>query len=148
MNEAEAFLTGKDYSALGNRFYKMSGAGNCFILVHHRGEEDEQLKKLAKSLCNREFGIGADGVLVIYTSDPRLTEENEAGETKGIFHMRVFNADGSFAEMCGNGLRCFAALLVRENMVPNISANDVTKIKISTDSDIKNVQVERGDRPN
>lgn len=106
------------------------------------------MKKLAKSLCDREFGIGADGLLVVYTSDPRLTEEKETEGTKGIFHMRIFNADGSFAEMCGNGLRCFASLLVRENMVANVLANDVTKLKISTDSGIKNVQVERGDRPN
>jgi diaminopimelate epimerase len=72
-------------------FKKMVGAGNDFIVIDS-GLKD--LNVLTKKICDRKTGIGADGVLVI--------EKSKIAD----FKMRIFNADGSEAEMCGNGLRC------------------------------------------
>jgi diaminopimelate epimerase len=102
-------------------FTKMHGLGNDFILVDCRNlelgtlpafrqAENPELKTeylayrqavselgtLAEHLCHRRFGIGADQLLLLYTSDI------------ADFKMRIFNADGSEVEMCGNGIRCFA----------------------------------------
>jgi len=83
-------------------FYKMSGAGNDFILVDNRsGVFDFPDTGLAvKSLCRRGMSVGADGVILI-----------EPADREGIdFRWRFFNADGSNATMCGNGARCAARL--------------------------------------
>jgi diaminopimelate epimerase len=81
-------------------FTKMHGLGNDFIVIdcrnHALGMRSEELGDLSKRLCHRRFGIGADQVLLLYTSD------------RADFGMRIFNADGSEVEMCGNGIRCFA----------------------------------------
>jgi diaminopimelate epimerase len=79
------------------KFVKMEGLGNDFVVTHHVGA-----KKLAgmlpriRALCDRRTGIGADGVILLLPS------------SKADFRMRIFNADGSEAEMCGNGIRCCA----------------------------------------
>jgi len=75
-------------------FTKMVGSGNDFIVV--KGKPCGNLSKLAKLLCDRKFGIGADGLLLV----------NQRKNTD--LAMRIFNADGSEAEMCGNGARCAA----------------------------------------
>ena len=76
-------------------FTKMVGAGNDFIVIDTRlNAQGSRLKGYVKRLCERKTGIGADGVLVL--------EKSKAAD----FKMRIFNADGSVAEMCGNGLRC------------------------------------------
>jgi len=79
-------------------FYKLQASGNDFILVDNRKLKLKSLslKKLAQERCQRKLGIGADGLLVIEPSK------------KACFKMRIFNADGSEAEMCGNGARCTA----------------------------------------
>src|SRR5689334_13687033 len=83
-------------------FEKYEGLGNDFIVV----DADEPLTAIeVKRLCDRHFGIGADGVLVVgspKTSGARAT-------------MVVQNADGSRPEMCGNGLRCVALHLARRD---------------------------------
>jgi len=79
-------------------FTKLQGLGNDFVLIDARSNE-YSWKHLAKSMCLLHFGIGADGLLVLLQSD------------KADFRMRVFNADGTEAEACGNGLRCFARYL-------------------------------------
>ena len=76
-------------------FTKMQGAGNDFILVE-AGGIDRNWSQMAIAMCNRHFGIGGDGLLLLLPSD------------KADFQMRVFNPDGSEAEACGNGLRCMA----------------------------------------
>lgn len=80
------------------RFYKYHGAGNDFILIDNRRGEVEETEKseLAVKLCHRRFGIGGDGLLLVESSK------------KADLKMRIFNPDGSEAEMCGNGIRCFA----------------------------------------
>ena len=80
------------------KFTKMHGLGNDFIIIDSRTEKLEgiDLSKLAVKLCDRNYGIGADGILIAGPSN--------SADVK----MRLFNPDGSEAEMCGNGIRCFA----------------------------------------
>ena len=79
-------------------FVKLEGSGNDFILIDSRDKnlEGVSLSDLAVKLCDRHFGIGADGLLVISPSN------------KADIQMRIINSDGSEAEMCGNGIRCVA----------------------------------------
>ncbi|MDD5432613.1 MAG: diaminopimelate epimerase [Candidatus Omnitrophica bacterium] len=77
-------------------FKKMVAAGNDFVVVKSLGLSTEKYSKLAKKACDRKFGIGADGLLVM--------ENSKIADIR----MRIFNADGSEAEMCGNGARCAA----------------------------------------
>ena len=84
------------------RFAKLVAAGNDFVLIDNRVcriTSSAQLRDLARKMCDRKFGAGADGLLVL--------EKSKVADLK----MRVFNADGSEAQMCGNGARCFAYYL-------------------------------------
>ena len=88
-------------------FTKMSGHGNDFIIMDGRKDPDgTNWSDLARAWCARRTSIGADGLLII-----------EPGTVADI-RMRIFNADGSEAEMCGNGARCAAAFAVREGIAP------------------------------
>jgi diaminopimelate epimerase len=79
-------------------FWKMSGAGNDFVCLDNRRKKLRLTRRQIGRLCHRQFGVGADGLLVL-----------EPAEAKGAdFRMRYYNADGGEAEMCGNGARCFA----------------------------------------
>ncbi len=77
-------------------FTKMVASGNDFIVLKSFSSKVLRLKVLARRMCDRKFGIGADGLL--------LLEKSRVADVK----MRIFNADGSEAEMCGNGARCAA----------------------------------------
>lgn len=79
-------------------FFKMNGSGNDFILIDNRdcALGGLNLSKFAKTICQRNFSVGADGLILI--------EDSEIADFKWQF----FNADGSVAEMCGNGGRCAA----------------------------------------
>jgi len=79
-------------------FMKMSGSGNDFILIDHREPilGEEEMKAFARKVCQRRVSVGADGLILIERSE------------KADFKWRFFNADGSEAEMCGNGGRCAA----------------------------------------
>lgn len=78
-----------------SRFYKYSGAGNDFVLF------EEAIPAPVPSICHRKRGIGADGVLLLQKKSP------------SHYQMQIFNADGSEAEMCGNGLRTFFSHLFK-----------------------------------
>ncbi|MCS6949526.1 MAG: diaminopimelate epimerase [bacterium] len=80
------------------QFTKMHGIGNDFVVLDCLKSELEEnsLPELARRLCDRRFGIGADGIILVLPS--RMAH----------LRMRMFNPDGSEAEMCGNGIRCFA----------------------------------------
>lgn len=81
------------------RFTKMQGTGNDFVLVETKdGRRD--WSPIAVAMCDRHFGIGADGLLLLLPS------------AKADFQMRIFNADGSEAEACGNGTRCIVKYFV------------------------------------
>ncbi|MBM4340574.1 MAG: diaminopimelate epimerase [Deltaproteobacteria bacterium] len=77
---------------------KMSGSGNDFILIDHRKPliENNRMKEFARKVCQRRISVGADGLIFIENSE------------KADFKWQFFNADGSVAEMCGNGGRCAA----------------------------------------
>jgi len=79
-------------------FFKMHGSGNDFILIDNRRDilKRKKLKDVAVTICNRHYSVGADGLIIIV---PSRTVD---------FKWRFFNADGSEAEMCGNGSRCAA----------------------------------------
>lgn len=83
------------------RFCKYQGAGNDFILIDNRQKIFAADKAEIQKLCHRRFGIGADGIICLENS------------STADFAMRIFNADGSEAEMCGNGVRCLAAFVRR-----------------------------------
>jgi len=78
------------------KFTKMQGAGNDYVYVNCFQERVEDPARLAVRLSNRNFGIGSDGLILILPSE------------KADVRMRMFNADGSESEMCGNGIRCVA----------------------------------------
>ncbi|MBI4399920.1 diaminopimelate epimerase [Candidatus Micrarchaeota archaeon] len=80
-------------------FIKMHGTGNDFVIIDERKKilvKDKEKHGLALKLCDRHFGIGADGIIFISNSK------------KNDMKMRIINSDGSEAEMCGNGIRCLA----------------------------------------
>ena len=81
------------------KFEKWQGCGNDFVIIDRVGNAIDEPEKI-KWICDRHFGIGADGVIYVMSS------------TKAATRMRIFNADGTEAEMCGNGLRCFAKYLL------------------------------------
>lgn len=87
------------------KFTKMQGCGNDYILIDEDEEAVEQEKKgqMAKILCDRHFGIGADGILFV----KRLPRQDSLSLER--FQMEIYNMDGSKANMCGNGMRCVAA---------------------------------------
>ncbi|WP_368487852.1 diaminopimelate epimerase [Clostridium sp. BJN0013] len=102
------------------KFTKMHGTGNDFIVIDDRenrflGKEEE----LGLRLCNRHFSIGADGILIVRNSNIAPIK------------MVIINSDGSYASMCGNGIRCFAKYVWEENLVKD------TALKIETGDGIK-----------
>ncbi|MEA4924352.1 MAG: diaminopimelate epimerase [Syntrophomonadaceae bacterium] len=87
-------------------FVKMHGLGNDFIIVEMNSwQEADALQPHAQAVCDRNFGIGADGLIVI-GPDPEMD----------VF-MRIFNSDGSEPEMCGNGIRCVARYVFEHKLV-------------------------------
>jgi diaminopimelate epimerase len=80
------------------KFWKMHGLGNDYVVIDNREEKivDAEAAELARKLCRRRFSVGADGILFV--------SKSAVADVK----MRIFNTDGSEAEMCGNGIRCFA----------------------------------------
>ena len=86
-------------------FVKMHGLGNDFIIPEINEADLTDLSELAKILCDRHTGIGADGILLVCNSN----EEN--------IRMRIFNSDGTEAEMCGNGIRCFAKYVYEKKII-------------------------------
>lgn len=77
-------------------FTKYHGTGNDFIILEEAQLGGATPEAVAKALCHRQFGIGADGLMVVHPS------------SRGAVRMAYYNQDGSVAPMCGNGLRCFA----------------------------------------
>ncbi|MDD3375608.1 MAG: diaminopimelate epimerase [Candidatus Omnitrophica bacterium] len=84
-------------------FTKMCGAGNDFIIIN--ASSGLNVKKLAQKICHRTDGIGADGLMILDKS------------RKADYKMRIINADGSEAEMCGNGARCMAAYILKTKTI-------------------------------
>ncbi len=83
-------------------FVKMSGAGNDFVVIDNRALNHSLTREQIARLCDRHFGVGADGLLAVEPAG------HDNGAPEADFRMRYYNADGGEAEMCGNGARCFA----------------------------------------
>lgn len=90
------------------RCAKMNGNGNDFLVIDDRQGrfDDDALSRMARLLCRRRESVGADGLLVVAHSE------------RTLFRMRLFNADGSEGEMCGNGARCMARYAREEGIAP------------------------------
>lgn len=101
------------------KFTKMHGNGNDFIVIEDLNNTIGDDGKVASTLCHRNFGIGGDGILIVRKS------------TIADIQMVIINSDGSYAAMCGNGIRCFAKY-VWENKLVN-----KTNMKIETGDGIK-----------
>lgn len=99
------------------KFTKMQGLGNDYLYIY--GEVPLNVKELAIKYSDRHFGVGSDGLIFISPSDV------------ADFKMRIFNADGSEAKMCGNGIRCVGKFVYDKGYT------DKTELKIETLSGIK-----------
>ena len=84
------------------KFFKMHGLGNDFVFTFAGAGELDALQKKSAAICDRNFGVGADGLIVLVPSQ------------KADVRMVIFNSDGSEAEMCGNAIRCAAVLWVQK----------------------------------
>ena len=98
-------------------FEKMHGLGNDFIVLERRHMPNNvDDRKLAIQLCNRNFAIGADGLIIVDFSTSGKTD----------FSWNYFNSNGSMAEMCGNGMRCFAKYVYERGLTDEITFSVMT----------------------
>ncbi len=102
-------------------FYKYHGAGNDFVMIDNRGGNSGMALNEIKKLCDRHFGVGADGLILL-----------ESSRQADCF-MNYYNADGTEAEMCGNGVRCTAKLFLE------ITKSNQKELFIDTRAGIKKV---------
>lgn len=105
------------------KFFKMHGLGNDYVYMDAINQNIENESSLAQFVSNRHFGIGSDGLILICKSDI------------ADFKMRMFNADGSEAEMCGNGIRCVGKFVYDNGLT------DKTKVTIETLAGIKTLNL-------
>jgi len=104
-------------------FSKMHGLGNDFVFIDDLAEEYEFSPEAVAWFCDRNFGIGGDGMIFVR---PATTPDAD-------FFMHYYNADGTTAEMCGNGVRCFAKYVVDHGLMPA----DSDSVRIETLGGIK-----------
>ena len=107
------------------KFTKMQGLGNDYVYIdcYSKKQEIQNESSLAKFISDRHFGVGADGLILICKSEI------------ADFKMRMFNNDGSEAEMCGNGIRCVGKFVYDKHLT------DKTKITVETLAGIKELQL-------
>lgn len=114
-------------------FTKMVASGNDFVVIDRVQSTGYRVQGVAQKICNRKYGIGADGLLVL--------EKLKIADIR----MRIFNADGSEAEMCGNGARCVSLWLkqkvlkieTKAGVIKSEVKGDNIKIKLTDPKDIK-----------
>ena len=105
------------------KFTKMHGLGNDYVYIDAINQNIENESSLARFVSNRHFGIGSDGLILICKSDV------------ADFKMRMFNSDGSEAEMCGNGIRCVGKFVYDKGLT------NKTKVEIETLAGIKTLSL-------
>jgi len=103
-------------------FTKMQGLGNDYLYVY--GDVPENIAAISQKLSDRHFGAGSDGMIYISPSD------------KADFKMRIFNADGSEAKMCGNGIRCVGKFVYDKGYT------DKTRLSVETLSGVKTLDLQ------
>lgn len=104
-------------------FTKMQGIGNDYVYIDSTKKELEKPEKISQIVSDRHFGIGSDGLILILNSNV------------ADFKMEIYNADGSQAEMCGNGIRCVAKFVYDKGLT------EKTKLKIETLAGIKELEL-------
>lgn len=109
------------------KFTKMQGLGNDYVYMDAIHQKIENESSLAQFVSNRHFGIGSDGLILICKSDV------------ADFKMRMFNSDGSEAEMCGNGIRCVGKFVYDKGLT------DKTTVTIETLAGIKTLELNTKD---
>ena len=124
-------------------FAKMEGLGNDFILLDDRKKKIEPYENyptLAKRLCSRHFGIGADGIILILESMDHDMK------------FRIYNSDGSQAQMCGNGMRCFAKYLYENKIssqkkirVDTKAGTIIPEVMLDDKDQVQSVRVDMGE---
>jgi diaminopimelate epimerase len=124
-------------------FTKMEGIGNDLILIDDRnGKIQKQIsyRRLSRRICDRRFGIGGDGLIVILNSD------------SCDLKFKIYNSDGSEAEMCGNGMRCFAKHVYEQKIVnqdefkvETLAGVIIPKILFNRKGEIRAVRVDMGE---
>lgn len=112
-------------------FTKMHGLGNDFIVIDDRAGELELAPEAVAWFCDRNFGIGADGLMLV----------REATTPEADFAWWFRNADGSVAEMCGNGIRCFAKFVVDHGLV----SPDASSVRVETGLGVYGIDIVRTD---
>ncbi|TXT54193.1 MAG: Diaminopimelate epimerase [Promethearchaeota archaeon] len=121
-------------------FEKYHGLGNDYIIINDikYAIPEHSKPKLAKRLCEQHFSIGADGLIFVMNSD------------EADIRMRIFNNDGSEAEMCGNGIRCFSKFIYENEIVKKTeiaieTLNGFQKAKLSIEGDkVRAVEINMG----
>jgi len=111
------------------RFVKMNGAGNDFVMIEDLESSWDLEPEAVQWVCDRHYGVGADGVILIRRS--RVEDAD--------FFMFYLNADGSTAEMCGNGVRCFAKYLVDYGLL----SEDASSVRVDTLGGVKPITFRR-----
>ena len=121
------------------KFTKMHGCGNDYVYVNLFEEKVENPAEVSIKVSDRHFGIGSDGLITIGPSD------------KADFRMHIYNADGSEAEMCGNGIRCVAKYVYDHHLTDNTEitvetgAGILTLILFPKDGKVQQVRVDMGE---
>jgi len=119
-------ITGQIHNGAVMKFTKMQGAGNDFIVIEADVVQHDW-SKLALAMCDRHFGVGGDGLLLVLPSD------------SADFRMRVFNADGSEADACGNGLRCLSKYIAERALI----GTRTEKVSVETKSGVRKIRLYR-----
>lgn len=122
------------------KFTKMQGLGNDFIIVDARALDTvPDWAAWSQKVCDRHFGIGADGVMLVLPSE------------QADIRMRILNSDGSEAEMCGNGIRCFAKFVYEAQIVTKttmtvetLAGVMVPEVSVNSEGKVTEVTVDMG----
>lgn len=121
------------------KFTKMHGLGNDYVYIDAVNQNIENESSLAQFVSNRHFGIGSDGLILICKSDV------------ADFKMRMFNSDGSEAEMCGNGIRCVGKFVYDKGLTNKTTVTietlaGIKSLNLNTkDGKVENVRVDMGE---
>ena len=121
------------------KFTKMQGLGNDYVYIDAINQKIENMSYLAKFVSDRHFGIGSDGLILICKSDI------------ADFKMRMFNSDGSEAEMCGNGIRCVGKFVYDKGLTNKTTLTietlaGIKTLKLNTkEGKVETVRVDMGE---
>ncbi|HAA24706.1 MAG TPA: diaminopimelate epimerase [Ruminiclostridium sp.] len=122
------------------KFTKMHGIGNDYVYINCFEEKVEKPEELVKFISNRHFGVGSDGLVLILPS------------SKADFRMRMFNPDGSEAQMCGNAIRCVGKYVYDNNMtnkktilIETLAGIKVLELITGSDGNVAMVKVDMGE---